>query len=416
VASLTPTDIGGVLKKSWAGDPKRPALFERFPLLNFMSKVGNSGGEAHEMSVVYAAATRVGTTTSSVYGNTQKAPAAKFSLGPKTLYGYTSIEGLAIAQAGVGMEKKQLASFINIVHCENITVAKTMTKLIALYLARGGTGSIGQIDSTTNLASTTLVLKKRSDQYNYEEGMVLQLAATDGGAARAGTIEVSRVPGDGTLILTGNVSAGVAAAAADDFIVNKGDGVTKTFPGLKSWCPFSTSKGTFGGVNMDLSPRKLAGFFVDASAEGLTIDAGISALLSRFKANEGHATHGFLNPLDWEALAQSGSTAVVVDQGGTREFGFRSLEFVFDGSNIRFYEDSTIVMGEAWVIDMQAWELRFVSHPGAEIDDRDGLTIRKKGSSGEDEWEMTFVSYPIGLCIKDGLPPGRHLAGCKLYA
>ncbi len=416
MASLSPTDIGGVLKKSWAGDPKRPALFERFPLLNFLSKVGNSGGEAHEMSVVYAASTRVGTTPSSIYGNTQKAPAAKFSLGPKKLYGYSSIEGLAMVQAGVGMEKKQLASFINIVHSENITVAKTMTKLIALYLARGGTGTLGTIDATTTLASVNLILAKRSDQYNFEEGMVLQLAATDGGAPRAGTIEVSRVPGDGTLVLTGNITAGVGAAALGDFIVNKGDGQTATFPGLKSWCPFAVAKGSFASVNMDLSPRKLAGFFVDASAEGLTIDAGISALLSRFKANEGLATHGFLNPLDWEALAQSGSTAVVVDQGGKREFGFRSLEFVFDGSNIRFYEDSTIVMGEAWIIDMQAWELRFVSTPGAEIDDRDGLTIRKKGTSGEDEWEMTFVAYPIGLSIKDGLPPGRHLAGCKLYA
>lgn len=412
---LTPSDIGGLLKTSWAEDPDKPVLFSKWPLYSFMAKTGNTGGDAHEMAVIYAAATRVGSDPSSIYGNVQKAPAAKFSLTPKRQYGYSAIDGLAMAQAGVGMSKPQLASFINVQHAENITVGKTMAKLLALYLARGGTGSLGNIDSTTTLASTTLVLAKRSDQYNFEEGQVLQLAATDGASPRAGTIEIDRVPGDGTLILTGNITAGIAAAALGDFIVLKGDGVSQAFPGLKSWCPFSTSKGTFGGVNRDLSPRKLAGFYVDASAEGLTIDAAISALLSRFKANEGVATHGFLNPLDYEALSQSGSTAVVVDQGGKREFGFRSLEFVFDGSNVRFYEDNTIPMGEAWVINMPAWEMRFVSHTEPQIDDRDGLTIRKRGTSGEDAWEMTFVVYPVGLCIKKGMPPGRNLAGCKLY-
>jgi hypothetical protein len=413
---LSTTDVAGLVQKAYAKDPKRPALFSKFPLYSFFNKVGNRGGESWNMSVLYAAAPRVGSSTADVYGLTENAPAAQYSLTPKRMYGFTAIDGLAMAQCGIGMEKKQLASFINAVHAQNMIVASTMAKLAALYLPRAGTGSLGQIDSTTTIASTTLILAKRSDQYNFEEGQVIELTATDGGAARAGNCTISRVPGDGTLILTANISAGVAAAAVGDYIVLVGEDGTQTYPGLKYWCPFAASKGTIAGVNANLAPRKLAGFFVDASAEGLTIDAGISALLSRFKANEGTASHGFLNPLDYEALAQSGSTAVVVDQGGKREFGFRSLEFVFDGSNIRFYEDSTIPMGEAWIIDMQAWELGFVTHTEPQIDNRDGLSLRKRGTSGEDAWELTFSMYPIGVCIKDGLPPGRHLAGCKLYA
>lgn len=412
---LSPTDIGGLVKKAYAGDPKVDGLFSKFPFWQHSSKRGNVGGSDYNMTCVYQAAVRVGSDPASVYPLTQKAPAAQFSLGPKRQYGYSAIDGLAMAQAGIGMEKKQLASFINVVHAENVALAKTMAKLHALYAVRGGTGTLGNIDATTTLASTVLILTKKSDEYNFEEGQRLQLAATDGGAPRAGTIDIAAVPGNGTLVLTGNITAGIAAAAAGDFIVMVGDGQSQAFPGLKSWCPFNATKGTFATVPRDLSPRKLAGFFVDAAAENLTIDAGISAGLSRYKANEGVATHAYLNPLDYEALAQTGSTAVVVDQGGDREFGFRSLSFVFDGSKVRIYEDPTIPQGEFWAVNHPDIEILFVSHVGPQIDDRDGLTIRKRGTSGEDAWEMTFCDYPFGVVLKDGAIPGRTILGVKLY-
>lgn len=412
---LTPADIGGLVKKAYAGDPKKQALFSKFPFWTMLNKEGMTGGESWTMSVVYQAATRVGSTPASVYGLTQLAPAAKFELTPKTQYGYSQITGLAMAQAGTGMEKKALASFINVVHAENITVTKTMAKLHALYATRAGTGTLGNIDTTTTIGSAILVLAKASDQYNFEEGQTLQLAATDGASPRAGTITILTVPGNGTLVMTGNITAGIAAAAVGDFITLTGDGVAQAFPGLKSWCPFSSTKGTFAGVNRDLAPRKLAGFFVDASAEGLTIDAGIAAALSRYKANEGEATHGWLNPLDYEALSQTGSTNVIVDQDSERVFGFRSLSFNFDGSKVRFFEDSTFVQGEAWIVNMPGIEMRFVGKSTIELEDRDGLVLRKVGASGADAWEMTFCTYPYGICMKDGAIPGRTICGVKLY-
>lgn len=412
---LTPTDIGGMLQKAYAADPQVNALFDDFPLWKLLDHVGKTGGSDYNISVIYQAATRVGSQPASVYGQTQLAPAAQFSFTPKRQYGFSSIDGLAWEQSGTGMEKKAIASFVNAVHEENVAVVKTMAKNHALYLARGGTGTLGIIDTTTVIGTPILVLTKASDQYNFEEGQVLQASATDGGAAKGGSLTISAVPGNGTLVMTGNLTAGIATIATGDVIFLNGDGQTQTFPGLKSWCPFATTKGTFGTVNRDLSPRRLAGFFLDATLESLTIDAAISALLSRFKANKGKGTHGFLNPMDWEALSQTGSTAVVVEQGGERVFGFKTLTFTFDGSKIRFVEDSTIPQGEAWVLDASKWEVRFVGADDIKIDDRDGLTIRKAGSNGADTWEMTFYSYPYGLMLKKGGVPGQCLAGCKLY-
>lgn len=414
---LSPTDIGGILQKAYAGDPKRLALFSKFPFWNMISKVGNTSGQSFTMMVYYQAAVRVGSSPASVYGLTQLAPAAQFEIFPKRQYGYSQLDGLAIAQASGGqMDKKGLASFISLTHAENMAVSQTMAKLHALYLTRGGTGSLGTIDASTTLGSTVLVLAKPSDQYNFEEGQSLQLAATDGAAPRTGTLVISGIPGNGTLVLTGNITAGVAAAATGDFITMIGDGQTQTFPGLQSWCPFvSGAKGTFAGVNRDLAARKLAGFFVDASLEGLTIDAAIAAGINRYKANEGEATHCFLNPLDFEALAQTGSINVTVDQGGDREFGFQSLSFKSDGTKIQVYEDPTFPQGQAWIVNLSALEMRFVGKDDIAIDDRDGLTIRKVATNGTDAWEMTFVTYPYGLCMKDGAIPGRTICGVKLY-
>jgi len=412
---LTPTDIGGLLQRAYAGDPNVQALFSKFPLWEMISKVGNSGGESFNMTCLYQAAVRVGSDPASIYGLIQRAPAAQFQLTPKRQYGYSSIDGMAMVQAGTGMEKKALASFINVCHAENVAVTKTMAKLHALYLTRGGTGTLGNIDPTTTIGTAILILSRASDQYNFEEGQTLQLSATDGGVARAGSLIINSVPGNGTLVMSGNITAGVAAAAVNDFIVLIGEGQTQTFPGLKSWCPFSSAKGTFGGVDRTVAPRKLAGFYVDASVEGLTIDAAISAGLNRFKANEGEASHGYLNPLDFEALAQTGATNVVVDQGGEREFGFKALSVVSDGSKVRMYEDSTVVQGECWLLKLDQLEMRFVGKAEIAIDDRDGLTLRKVGTNGADSWEMTFSTYPYGLCIKNGMAPGRVICGVKLY-
>jgi hypothetical protein len=415
---LSPADIGGLVKKAYAGDPSTQALWDNFAFWKELDQVGPTSGESFTMPVIYQAALRVGSDPATVYAFTQRAPAAKFELTPKRQYGYSSIDGLAIQQCAEGnMDKKGLNAFISAVHEENVAVSKTMAKNHALYATRGGTGSLGNIDASTTLASTTLVLAKKSDEYNFEEGQTLQLAATDGAAPRAGTLVVDQVPGNGTLVLTGNINAGVAAAATGDFIVLAGDGQTQTFAGLKSWCPFSFTKGTFGGVNRALSPRKLAGLFVDAAVEGLTPDAGLSAALNRFKAVQGDATHGWVNPLDWEAIAQSGSSAVTVDQGGDREFGFRSLSLQSDGTKVRIYEDPTFVMGEGWLINMRNIEMRWVGSPGIKIDDRDGLTIRKVPVTAgtPDTWEMTFSTYPYGICMKKGAIPGRTLCGVKLY-
>ena len=50
---LTPTDIGGVLQRAYAGDPKIQALFSKFPFWDMLSKQGNSGGESWNMTCVY---------------------------------------------------------------------------------------------------------------------------------------------------------------------------------------------------------------------------------------------------------------------------------------------------------------------------------------------------------------------------
>ena len=101
---LTPTDIGGMLQKAYADDPQVSALFDDFPLWKLLDHVGGTGGVDYNISVNYQAATRVGSQPSSVYAQTQLAPAAQFTFTPKTQYGFSSINGLAWEQSGQGSQ------------------------------------------------------------------------------------------------------------------------------------------------------------------------------------------------------------------------------------------------------------------------------------------------------------------------
>ena len=60
-------------------------------------------------------------------------------------------------------------------------------------IPRSGTGSIGRVSSGSTVSATTITLATTQDVHNFEAGMTLKAAATDGGAVRAGSEVVAGV-------------------------------------------------------------------------------------------------------------------------------------------------------------------------------------------------------------------------------
>ena len=133
------------------------------------------------------------------------------------------------------------------------------------YRSKGG--ACGRL-ANAGVATTVGTLSDRADVWGFRKGDVIKLSDTDGtsGALRAGSITVASVQRQaGTVTFTGNISAGVGAAAVTDYLFQDGDfGLAPA--GLADWVPSSAPGATaFFGVDRTVEPEYLGGLRVDAT-------------------------------------------------------------------------------------------------------------------------------------------------------
>jgi hypothetical protein len=411
MAALTPTDVGGLLRKAYAESKAENMGYERYPFYAELEKKMRIGGEDYTIHAVPGTNPRVGPGFAASQSVTELPPAYKFVMTKgKYLYGHFDVEGAAFAACNdVKMKAKAI---MPILAERTMSTQKSLVKLAALYAYRGGTGSLGQVATGSAINTTTVALGNPSDDKNFTRGQ--QLAATngDGGALRTGgaaLVTISAIPGNGTLTLSGNLNAGITDVAAGDYLVVSGTTAAgaNIFPGLKSWCPFSTTKGTFLTVTRDDDAMALAGVFYDASTLSLSSADAVGRGLAALVANEGTATDIWCNPQDYVEIVESGHSAVIREQGGEMVHGFSGVWFQAEGVKCKLRQDKACPSGEVWITNMPAIHMAWV---GDDIDflDQDGNTLR---ATSVDSYAARMGGYPYGIAVQD---PGKNLCGVKL--
>lgn len=142
---------------------------------------------------------------------------------------------------------------------------QAVTRSLAGAEFRNGTGSIGQVSAGSTVGSVTITLANIDDIVNFEVGMTLQAAATDGGVPRAGTVAVTGINrSSGTLTAAANWSTGIAAIATGDFLLVQGDSNAK-LSGYDAWLPMPgvLTNALFFGVDRTVDATRLGGVSVD---------------------------------------------------------------------------------------------------------------------------------------------------------
>jgi hypothetical protein len=179
-----------------------------------------------------------------------------------------------------------------------------------LYRSRGG--AIGRMTNTA-FATAVMTVDDAAALHAVATGDVLKLASTDGtsGAVRAGSLTVASVQHGGpdavsTITLTGNISAGVAAAAANDFVFLDGDfGLAPA--GFADYVPDTAAAAatTLFGFDRSLDSR-LGGVIIQGGS--LTIRETIMNMLTAHKnadgVNSGRTKVLFGNPYAFNTLAK----------------------------------------------------------------------------------------------------------------
>lgn len=340
-------------------------------------QIGNPQGRSHTFAKAKA------NQTSSVYKDFTLTRAKDYSLA--TVDGETA----EASENDKGAFLKALTNEIN-------SAIKSAASSIASELYGNGSGSIGQIDAATNLASNVIVLAQPDDVVRFEVGMTLTLAQFESiGAERnsGATVQVTKVNrSTGELTTNAVISTAIPAAATGDFIFVDGDR-NLSLKGLAAWLPFvaPTTGDNFFGVDRSVDTDRLAGVRFDGSS--LSIEEALVQGLTLSNRNGGNVKVVFMNYIDWANLeiALGSKVQYMVSPAFNRaDIGFTGIQVKTNKGVANCVADTFCPVGYAYGLTMDSWAL-YSLKDAIRILDLDGNKVLR--ASDADAVELRVGGY-----------------------
>jgi hypothetical protein len=322
----------------------------------------------------------------------------------------TRISDFAIARvSGEALKaaEKSTGALLSLWQREMDGCIHTNMRSAAIALFRKGTGLRGQISSGSNVATATITLALTSDITNFAVGMTVQAANGDGGTLRSsGATAVltgmNRVTG--TLTISGNWNASIAAVAAGDVLLRNGDN-NGMIAGIRGWVP-DTDPGTadslsytppttyygatrstditrMSGIRLSGTQVPFAEILVEAQAMAEVEGADVDTVWChpRDKAN-----------LLKELSANISYTKVEASvKGSTATMSFHAAELETDtGGTIRIMGDLNCPRGTCIVTEWDTWTFESLG-PAPQILDFDSNEFLRV--TNDDSYEVRTAYY-----------------------
>lgn len=401
MALLDTTALSAVLKQKYTQRRFAELAYRKNPQYALIKKRTDFGGSNKVIAVRNANPLGVGGDVGTAQGNKTASVYNRFIVTRTPYYGTASISGEAI-RAAKGKENSLIEGMTK----EIDGIINAVTRRLAQMAYRNGGGSIGQISSGSTVGSATITLANVGDITNFETGMKLQLSADDGytasGGVRSGTVTVKGVDVDaGTITATGNWTAGIAAAAAGDFIFANGD-YQKWLKGALAWTPTTapTTGDSFFSLDRSSDVTRLAG--VRHNGNGGPIEETLIDAATKLARQGSTPDYVFMNPLDWAALIKSMTGKVVYDRIESVDgvdVGFKTVELDGPQGAIKVVHDLNCPKGTAFMWQLDTWALESLGDMVG-ILDQDGLTLLRSANS--DDYEVRVGGYGQYTCEAPG--------------
>lgn len=335
-----------IRKKQWDGE---------FAVYNM--RIGNSPARSATFSVAKAKS------EDATFGFT-KVKQAQVSWAKD--YGRATIEGLlmkAAASKSGTVYDKFVAQLDGIY---DATMHSFSTKVY-----RDGFGSIGNIDASTNLATTSLILAVKEDIILYEQGMDLQFSASNNSntlrnAGASLTVAGLGTVANGTLTMSAALNS-VVGIATGDFIFAKGDrqdSATPTrlaIPGLDAWLPTAAPAGGENFLNLGdrNNDGRLLGTVIDCTtgiySGASEVEALIAAAVESTRVG-GKPRTCFMNPTRYGNLVVDGQNRIApVEAKGPYGIGFSGVTVHTNFGDINVFPDPYCPRKRSYVLNMDSW-------------------------------------------------------------
>lgn len=318
-------------------------------------------------------------------------------------YAFGQVSGEAVEAAGT-----DAGALLNALKKEIDNAFYTAGRSIATQLFRNGGGARGQISATSNTGTATITLANPNDIVNFEVDMVLNTSATDGtsGSKKSGTVTVLSLNRDtGTITATGNWTAGIATAAANDYIFQNGDfeSTKQAMMGLAGWIPATapSSGESFFGLDRSVDPVRLAGLRYADNAGG-QIEETLIKCSSRLAREGATPDLAVLNPIDLGNMVVALGNKVVYDRmtaSDAPDIGFKTVKLMGAKGPIDVIADLNCPSGGGWMLTSKVWS--FETLKGApRILNLDGNDMRAAATS--DSYIFRIGYYGNLICEAPG--------------
>ncbi len=299
---------------------------------------------------------------------------------------------------------------------------RNISNNMAFELFAGGTASRGAISAagvTYNAPNLSFVLENSQSVAQFEVGMTLQAAATDGGAAlqnTPGTIDAIQITSvnRGTGAIVGVVVQGAPQSSwgAGDFLQVLGDigiGGSSTIAGmlglsgLAAWVPFvdPPSNDNFWGVNRSADPTRLGGLRYDASSQ--TISEGLTSALAFGNREGADFDLIVIDFVSYSTLINELGAKVqyVMLEHDEVEVAFEAVHFHSAYGKIPVVADRSAQAQNAWCLKTDTWKLRTLGKaPHILTYGMEGLEGLRVGNA--DALEIRIAYYGNVICSAPG--------------
>jgi hypothetical protein len=360
------------------------------PLFAMVPKMEKFGGKNLPIPVTYGNPQGRSATFATAQANKGSSKIKDFTLTRVSDYSLASISNEAIlASMGDGNAMMEAASY------EIDGAIQSLTRSLATALFRNGSGSIGQVQ-TSSFAVTTLTLGNSTatdpdSVANFEVGMVIVVGPNDSSTAlRTGTLTISGVDRvAGTVTTSANLSTGISAIAQNDYIFVQGDASAK-ISGLDAWVPSSVTSSAFFGLDRTADSTRLGGLrkdYSDRPIEEAMIDA--ASLVSR---EGGKPDVVFLSYKQWSNLEKAlGSKVQYVNVPVSAEIGFRGILINGPRGPIKVVADQNCQANLAWMLQLDTWKLYSLGK-APQICDADGMKMLRDSTADSVEVRVAYYA------------------------
>jgi len=354
MAAATVTGQVSLLKRFWGNKVAQP-MYDKSRLLDLAKKDTKFLGESKYIAVNIAPTSGGSSNFEDAVASQDPSSTKRFEIRRKREYQVCTIANELI-EAGSGQ-----GAIVDALKFELDKARQSFGEAMARRAWGDGGGSLGQLDSGVNLASTTLTLRSRTNIVGvFNIGTQLEFATDNGTASNpAGRLPTATAPDRLKVVSVDRTNGAVTTNAAlntiggltaNGYVFRRGD-YANAITGLPGWLPIvaPTTGDNFFTVDRTADIIRLSGYRVPSS--GSTKEETLQNAGAEASINNAQPKHLFVNPLDYKDLCKELGSKVNIGSDGKASVGFSNVRVFLATGEVEIISEPFVPKGYAWLGD-----------------------------------------------------------------